>query len=177
MDWDQRESRRVVCTEFPRSLTASFQDEGANSVVIVYIILSLPPLMPLPQGCPFASWVSDVLVVNDLPSVCCASLYRTLCPLRGPHSQLKPANDSRGMGVRETGTRVGFPTAEGNLSAVMYSLKHRACLVSDLLLWSWKQSRPLYHFRDEYICLFICPSPTFHAGNGVGGEESACRRC
>lgn len=42
MDWDQRESRRVIYTEHPGSLTAGFQDEGANSVVIVYIMLSLP---------------------------------------------------------------------------------------------------------------------------------------
>lgn len=55
--------------------------------------------MPLPQGCPFALWMSDVHVVNDLPSVCCASPYRTLCPLRGPQSQLKPANDGRWMGL------------------------------------------------------------------------------
>lgn len=30
----------------PGSLTAIFQDEGANSVVIEYIMLSLPPSMP-----------------------------------------------------------------------------------------------------------------------------------
>lgn len=74
MDWDRRESRRVICTELPGSLTTSFQDEGANSVVILYIMLSLPPSMPRPQGRPFAMWVSDVHVVDDLPSVCCVHL-------------------------------------------------------------------------------------------------------
>lgn len=108
MVWDQRESRRVIYTEHPGSLTAGFQDEGTNSVVIVYIMLSLHPRMLLPQGCPFASRVPDIHEVNDLPSVCCASHHRTLCPLRGPHSWLKPEGDSRGMGIRGASTRVGF---------------------------------------------------------------------